>query len=299
MLIETEHLTKKYRRLEALYDLNLHVPEGSAFSLIGTNGAGKTTTIRLLLNIIKPDAGYARVLGEDSSALSVESFQRIGCVSENQVLPRHLTVEHYFRYLEPFYRGWDRKLEGALRRQLDLPADRAIGRLSHGMRMKTLLAAALSFRPKLLILDEPLSGLDSLTRDEVVEGLLGLADETTVFISSHELSEIESFTTHIAFLDRGRLVFQESIDSLHARFRRISVVLSEKRQIGKDFPSHWKVPDISGHALEFVESQYRDDESLYQKLSEQFGAVRFEAEPMGLRDIAKTLMLESRRGRIT
>lgn len=295
MLIETEHLAKKYRRLEALYDLNLQVPEGSAFALIGTNGAGKTTTIRLLLNIIRPDAGHARILGEDSLALSGESFQRIGCVSENQVLPRQLTVEQYFRYLEPFYSNWDRELEAALRRQLDLPPDRAISKLSHGMRMKTILAGALSFRPQLLILDEPLSGLDSLTRDEVVEGLLRQADETTVFISSHELSEIESFTTHIAFLDRGRLVFQESIDALLARFKRISVTLSERKEIRPDFPAQWKCPRVSGHVLDFVDSSYRDDDSLYRRLSEQFGPVRFEVEPMGLREIAKTLMLESRK----
>jgi ABC-2 type transport system ATP-binding protein len=269
MLIEAEHLAKKFRRHEALYDLSLRVPEGSAFSLIGTNGAGKTTTIRLLLNIIRPDRGFARVLGEDSSALSAASFQRIGSVAENQVLPRQLTIEQYFRYLEPLYRSWDRQLESALRRQLELPPDRAIGKLSHGMRMKTILAAALSFRPKLLILDEPLSGLDSLTRDEVVEGLLRQADETTVFISSHELSEIESFTTHVAFLDKGRLVLQESIDSLHVRFKRVNVVLSEQKEIPESLPAHWLLPEIAGHALEFVDSRYRDDEALYRGLNDR------------------------------
>jgi ABC-2 type transport system ATP-binding protein len=296
MVVETEHLTKRFRRTDVVRDLSLRVPEGSAFALIGPNGAGKTTTIRLLLNILRPSAGRARLFGEDSSKLNPRSFQRIGCVSENQRLPKRLTVEQYFSYLRPLYTNWDLRLEAALREQLDLPPDRALGKLSHGMRMKTILAAALSFRPQLLILDEPLSGLDPLTRDEVIEGMLRLADETTVFISSHELSEIESFTTDIAFLDKGSLTFQESIDTLRDRFREVVVVLADEKRLDRDLPQHWKVPNVSGHTLRFVESEYKDDQLLLHELTKYFGPVRFDAEPMSLRDIAKTLMVESPRG---
>ena len=125
-----------------------------------------------------------------------------------------MTVAEYLAYLRPFYPTWDRALEAEMLRQLHLPPDRKIEHLSHGMRMKMALACALSFRPKLLILDEPFSGLDPLARDEFIEGLLQQAGEMTIFISSHELSEIESFATHVGFLDDGRLLFQESVEAL-------------------------------------------------------------------------------------
>ncbi|MDO9477989.1 MAG: ABC transporter ATP-binding protein, partial [Pseudohongiella sp.] len=214
MIIETSHLSKRYGKVDVVRDLSLCVPEGAAFALVGTNGAGKTSTMRMLLNIIRPDSGTATVLGRDSRSLQPSDFQQIGYVSESQVLPERLTIAQYFDFLRALYPGWDKGLEKTLRRDMDLPPDRALNKLSHGMRMKTVLVAGLAFRPKLLILDEPLSGMDTLTRDEVVEGLLEQADETTILISSHELAEIEFFTSHIAFMDKGHLHFQESIESL-------------------------------------------------------------------------------------
>src|SRR5690606_31703813 len=212
MIIETNNLCKRYGRVEVVRDLNLQVPEGSAFALVGTNGAGKTSTIRILMNILQPDSGTATLIGRNSRHLAPRDFMQIGYVSENQVLPERLTIAQYFDYLRALYPNWDRGLEKSLRRNLDLPPKRGLGKLSHGMRMKTVLVAGLAFRPRLLILDEPLSGMDTLTRDEVVEGLLEQADETTILISSHELAEIENFTSHIAFMDKGVLHFQESIE---------------------------------------------------------------------------------------
>ena len=294
MIIETERLSKHYGRVQVIRDLNLQVPEGSAFALVGTNGAGKTTTLRILVNIIKPDQGCARVLGRDTRNLSYLDYRQIGYVSENQVLPERLNIEQYFNYLRALYPNWDQGLERGLRRKMELPGDRSLSKLSHGMRMKTVLVAGLAFRPKLLILDEPLSGMDTLTRDEVVEGLLEQADETTILISSHELAEIENFTTHIAFMDKGRLYFQESIESLRARFRDVSVTLSARRDMPRDCPESWLSTQISGHSLRFIESQFQDQYTLYQQLISLFGAVQFETEPMNLREISKVLILEAR-----
>src|SRR5581483_5950806 len=137
-------------------------------------------------------------------------LRQIGYVSENQKMPGRMTVAKYLAYLRPFYPTWDRALEADILGQLRLPPDRKIKDLSHGMRMKMALACALPFRPKLLVLDEPFSGLDPLVRDEFMEGLLQQAGEMTVLISSHELAEIEGVASHIAFLDRGTLLFQES-----------------------------------------------------------------------------------------
>lgn len=294
MIIETETLCKYYGRLKVLQGIDLQVPEGSAFALLGTNGAGKTTTLRTLVNIIRPSSGAARIFGKDSQRLSYADFRNVGYVSENQKLPDRLSIARLFEYLRVLYPRWDSALEAELRKQLDLPPDRLLSRLSHGMRMKTVLVSALCFRPRLLILDEPLSGLDSLVRDEVVEGILQQADETTILISSHEISEIENFTTHIAFMDRGKLLFQESIDSLKDRFRQVSVTLSAEKALPATCPESWIAPQISGHVLHTVVSDYKSYDGLLATLNEFFGAINCIVEPMGLREITKSLIKSGR-----
>jgi ABC-2 type transport system ATP-binding protein len=218
-IIETRDLCKTYGRFGALEGLNLQVPEGSVFALMGASGAGKTTAIKILLNLIPPTRGSALVCGVDSRAIGPKALARIGYVSENQVLPAQLRVEDFFSYLRPFYATWDRALEAQLRDQFRLPPDRKIGALSHGMRLKLALACALPFRPTLLVLDEPLSGLDALARDEIIAGFIHQAGKTTILVSSHELDEVERFATHVAFIHEGRLLFQGSVAALakHAR----------------------------------------------------------------------------------
>lgn len=297
MIIETSNLCKRYGKVDVVRDVSLNVPEGAAFALVGTNGAGKTSTMRMLLNIIRPDSGTATVLGRDSRLLQPNDFQQIGYVSESQVLPERLTIAHYFDYLRALYPGWDKGLEKTLRRDMDLPPDRALNKLSHGMRMKTVLVAGLAFRPKLLILDEPLSGMDTLTRDEVVEGLLEQADETTILISSHELAEIEFFTSHIAFMDKGHLHFQESIESLRARFRTVHVTLSAEKRLPSACPDNWLFPEISGHTLRFIDSSFENDEQLKAQLNLHFGAIQFVEDAMSLRDISNVLIRKTRLSR--
>ena len=237
MIIETHHVAKRFGRFEAIEDLSLRVPEGSVFALIGPNGTGKTTTIRMLMNILRPDRGDITVLGTPSHQLAPKDFERIGYVSESQKLPGGLTLAQYFDYLRSLYPSWDTSLEKELCAQFELPPSRKIKHLSHGMRMKTLLVGALAFRPKLLVLDEPLSGLDTLVRDEVVNGLLQQAADTTILISSHELTEIESFTTHVAFMQNGRLLLQEAIEDLQMRFREVLVTLSAVKELPDPLPA--------------------------------------------------------------
>jgi len=176
------------------------VPEGSIYALVGANGAGKTTLIKLLMNILRPNAGSAQVPGIDSAKLAGSNFNRIGYVSENQELPEGMTVGGMLDYFRPFYPNWDRKLEQQLVRQFDLPLNRKLKHLSRGMKMKASFASSLAYRPSLIILDEPFSGLDPLVRNELIEGLIERASETTIFLSSHDLAEIESFSSHVGYL---------------------------------------------------------------------------------------------------
>jgi ABC-2 type transport system ATP-binding protein len=295
MIIETQGLTKKFGRFEAIESLDLRVPEGSVFALIGANGAGKTTLIRLLMNILRADRGQASVLGTPSNRLGPGDFQRIGYVSESQKLPERLSLEHYFEYLRSLYPAWDPALEKQLCAQFELPPARKIRHLSHGMRMKVLLVGALAYRPQLLVLDEPLSGLDTLVRDEVVNGLLQQAGDTTILISSHELAEIESFTTHVAFMQNGRLLLQEAIEDLQARFREVHVTLSAVKELPQPLPQGWLLPAVEGHRLRFIAARYEGDGPLYQELARHFGAVKMECEPMSLRAVASSLMQQRKR----
>jgi ABC-2 type transport system ATP-binding protein len=293
-MIRVNGLWKKFGRFEALQGLSFAVPEGSAFALIGANGAGKTTTIKILMNIIEATRGNAEVLGVDSRRISPRELAQIGYVSENQDMPARMSVSEYLAYLRPFYPTWDRALENEIQRQLRLPPERKIGDLSHGMRLKMALACALPYRPKLLVLDEPFSGLDPLVRDEFMEGLLGQAGEMTILISSHELDEIDGVATHLAFIDEGKLLFQESMSDLVGRFREIHVTLEREASANGGLPKEWLRVQATGNVLTFVDSRYSAD-GLNERIGACVGSVRrVDAQPMPLRSIFTTLARSAR-----
>lgn len=295
-MIQVRDLWKKFGRHEALRGLSLNVSEGSAYALIGANGAGKTTTIRTLVNIEEPTSGSVTIMGVDSRRISPRELSYIGYVSESQELPARLTVQDYLAYLRPFYPTWDRDLESALRAQLRVPRNWRIGHLSHGMRIKMLLLCALPYRPKLLILDEPFSGLDPLVREELMQSLLSQAGETTILISTHELGEIEGMATHVAFIDQGRLLFEQSTSDLMERFREVRITFeSEVRP--PETPADWLDVRSAGSSMTFVDSQFSDS-----TFGERVGALltgvrRVETEPMSLRSIFIALARSARESR--
>jgi ABC-2 type transport system ATP-binding protein len=295
-MIHVHDLWKKYGRHDALRGLSFTVPPGSAYALIGANGAGKTTTIKVLMNILEPTRGNATVLGVDSRRIRPRELARIGYVSENQDMPERLTVAQYLDYLRPFYPQWDRQLEASILRQLRLPSARRIGDLSHGMRMKMALACALPFRPELLILDEPFSGLDPLVRDEFMEELLRQAGDMTVLISSHELSEIDGVATHVAFLDEGKLLFEESMSDLTGRFREVHITTESDACPPGQWPAHWLNVRAMGNVLMFVETKFSANALGDRVHSVVSGVRRIDAQPMGLRSIFTTLARAARDG---
>ena len=223
--IQTIGLTKTYGakgQTVALQPTTLTVPSGAVFALVGHNGAGKTTLIKLLMNILPPTAGSSTVLGQPSSSLTGAAFENIGYVSENQDLPTWMTVKQFLDYLAPFYPQWNL---GDLPTRLDLPHDRKLKQLSRGMLMKAALASVLAFSPKLIVMDEPFSGLDPLVRDELIEALVAHTKATgaSVLISSHDLAEIEAFATHVGFIHQGQFLFNEELTVLSSRFREVTV----------------------------------------------------------------------------
>jgi ABC-2 type transport system ATP-binding protein len=234
--IRTDALKKRFRRVDALTGLDLDVPEGAIYALVGPNGAGKTTAVKILMNIHRATSGRSEVLGTDSTRIAGRSFCSIGYVSENQQLPGWMRVDAFLAYLRPFYASWDRDLENDLLNKFELPRDRKLKELSRGMRMKAALASALAYHPCLIVLDEPLGGLDPLVRDEVIEGLLERASEATVFISSHDLAEIESFSSHVGYLEQGRLRFSEEMGLLGGCFREVELMKSDDNSSARRTP---------------------------------------------------------------
>jgi ABC-2 type transport system ATP-binding protein len=295
MIIQTHDLRKAYGRHNALRGLSLSVPEGAALALIGANGAGKTTAIKVMMNILTPSAGSATILGVDSRQLSRREFSQIGYVSENQNMPGRLTVAQYLSHLRPLYSNWDRELESSMLAQLRLPPNRRIGDLSHGMRMKMRLVCALPFRPKLLVLDEPFSGLDPLVRDEFMERLLEQAGAMTVLISTHELADVEDVATHVAFLESGQLLFQESMSELTGRIRQVQIVLNQEALVPVQTPPSWLQVRAIGNVLSFVETQF-SQEALDARIATVAPRLRnVEVQPVSLRFIFTVLARDAQR----
>ncbi len=293
--VQTEALTKRFGRVNALDGLDFCVPQGAVHALVGPNGAGKTTLIKILMNIFRASSGNASVLGVNSRKVSGKIFASIGYVSENQQLPGWMRVGSFLAYLRPFYPTWDNQLEAQLIQSLDLPLDRKLKQLSRGMRMKAALASALAFRPKLIVLDEPFSGLDPMVRDELGKALLERGVDSTVFLSSHDLAEIEGFATHIAYLDSGRLQLSEEMSSLSARFREVELTFDTSAAIPSNLPANWHQIGASGSVVRFVDSAF-NAETVQAEIVQRFGPVKnVTFSQMSLRAIFLALAKDSRR----
>jgi ABC-2 type transport system ATP-binding protein len=284
--IRTEHLSRSFGKLAALTGVNLDVPARAIYALVGPNGAGKSTAIKILMNILPATSGRAEVLGLDSARLRAKVFTSIGYVSENQHLPDWMTVGAFLDYLRPFYPNWDRELERDLIKQLQLPLDRKLGKLSRGMRMKAALASSLAYHPELIVLDEPFGGLDPLVRDELIESLVERASEATIFISSHDLAEIENLASHVGYLEQGRLQLSEEIANLTGRFREVELTLDEPAAaVETQFPVSWMQVKKSAAVVRFVESRF-DENHTNSEIRRCFGSPRnVSFAPMSLRAI--------------
>ena len=251
-------LTKIFPHVDALRSLTLEVPEGAVYALVGPNGAGKTTAIKSFLNLHKPTSGNAEVLGVNSRSLGPAQLAQIGYVSENQKLPTWMTAGYFLNYCKEFYPTWSAEDLASLVRLYELPLDRPLKHMSRGMRVKAQLASSLAYRPKLIVLDEPFSGLDVLVRDQLIESILDRTPEATVFLASHDLAEIESFASHVAYLSDGRLAFAEETAALTARFREIQVTLDNPASLPAGLPATWLNPEVSGVVIGFTDSGYSD-----------------------------------------
>lgn len=197
--------------------LDLTLPQGCILGLIGKNGAGKSTTIKLILEMLRMEAGTIRVLGSDDlTGIRAE----LGVVPDTVGLPLCLTAKQAGKVMAGIYKNWDGSLYDSLLRRLEVPRDKKFKDLSKGMRMKLGIAMAMSHDAKLLILDEATAGLDPVVRDQVLDLLMEFTrqEDRSVLLSSHIVSDLEKVCDYIAFLDKGQLLLFEEKDALREQY---------------------------------------------------------------------------------
>jgi ABC-2 type transport system ATP-binding protein len=225
-VIETQELTRRYGRVEAVRALNLKVSRHLVTGFLGRNGAGKSTTIRMLLGMTHPSAGSGTVLGHaitDTKGSRVIR-SRVAYVGEEKQLYDYMTVEQLIRFTASFYPDWRPEIVQRLQLQFELPSGRKVRALSNGMRTKLALLLVLARQPELLILDEPSEGLDPVSIEDLLGTLGAAADEgVTVFFSSHQIADVERIADHVCIIDHGRMVADFSLDDMRQAYRRITL----------------------------------------------------------------------------
>ena len=219
--VRFEGVSKKYRHF-ALDNINLELRAGTIMGFIGANGAGKSTTIRILMGLVQQDAGAVHVLGHSIPEGQVAAKLDIGFVSEDMRLYGAATLRWHMEFIRSIYPRWDQRYAEELSRRFDLKPQQKIKGLSHGQRVKATLLLALARRPRLLVLDEPTTGLDPVARKEVLGELMAvLADEDrTILFSSHNTLDVEQISDQITFIDRGRIIDSDDKEVFLDRWRR-------------------------------------------------------------------------------
>ena len=243
LAVVTHGLSKRYGRTPALDRVDLRVPDGAVYVLVGVNGAGKSTLFKLLMNLERPDAGTAAVFGLDTGREGPEARAQVGYVPERQDAPyRSMTCARLLRHASAFYPQWDHAYADHLVRALGVPMEQRVGGLSKGETRRLQLVLALAHRPPLLLLDEPTDGLDPVVRRRTLTLLAEhLADApTTVLIATHHVQELESLADHVGVLRDGRLVAQMPREEL----------LRTVRSYQFEVPDGWEAPrDLQATAL--------------------------------------------------
>ena len=220
-VIDVSKLTRRFGATTALASVSLSMPRGAVYGLVGANGAGKTTLIKHILGLLRAESGSVRVFGHDPVADPVAVLSRIGYLSEENDLPGWMRVEELIRYSRAFYPAWDDAYAEELRQTFALDPTAKIKNLSKGQKARAGLLIALAYRPELLVLDEPSSGLDPIVRRDILGAVIRtIADEgRTVLFSSHLLEEVEQVADHVTMISKGTIVLSAPLNDIKESHR--------------------------------------------------------------------------------
>lgn len=290
--IHLRGVCKRYSHF-ALQDVDLELETGAIMGFIGPNGAGKSTTMRILMGLIQPDAGKVEVLGKALPAQQVLAKRDIGFASEDMKLYASATLQWHMDFVSRVFPGWDPAYADLLCKRFDLPKDLRLKGFSHGQRVKAQLLLVLARRPRLLLLDEPTTGLDPVARREVINELMEvLADEArTILFSSHNTKDVEQLSDSITFIDRGRIIESQDKEAFLDRWRRIRF----------EAPDGFRVPELpgvgdvqtSGRLVSLTTSHF---EAEMPRALQERGAVIHGVENMTLEEIFVAEVMASREG---
>ena len=220
-VITISDLTRSFGTNKALASVSLSIPRGAVYGLVGENGAGKTTLIKHILGLLRAQSGSVRVFGLDPVADPVGVLSRVGYLSEERDLPRWMAVDELIRYSRAFYPSWDDAYAEELRQTFELDAAATIKNLSKGQTARVGLLVALAYRPELLVLDEPSTGLDPVVRRDILDAIIRtIADEgRTVLFSSHLLDEVERVADHVTMISHGKIVMSGTLAEIRESHR--------------------------------------------------------------------------------
>ncbi|MFN8576506.1 MAG: ABC transporter ATP-binding protein [Candidatus Sericytochromatia bacterium] len=282
-IIKMNKVVKSYGNSFALNKLNMNVPQGSVYGLLGKNGAGKTTALRICMSLLKITSGNVNVLGVNPWNMPINIKQDIGYSSDSMQLIPWLKVADILSYNGSFYKNWDKEYVNQWVKRLNLSLDKRVFQLSRGNRQKLALAMAIGHKPKLLILDEPAGGLDPVARKEFLESIIELIHEsgTTILISSHSLDDLERISDYIGIIENGSMKLETNLEDLKDSTKQVTIFSSKS------------IENFSNNNLIYSESKNNqftgifknwNDES-YSKLKEKFPDSNIEVNSMKLEDI--------------
>jgi ABC-2 type transport system ATP-binding protein len=240
-VVDVTNLSRLYGEKTALDGVSFRAGAGQVYGLVGSNGAGKTTLLKHLLGLLRATSGSVRVFGRDPVVDPVGVLSRVGYLSEDRELPEWMRVEELMRYTQAFHPTWDASYARELLETFALDPAKKIKDLSKGMRAQAGLIAAVAYRPELLILDEPSSGLDAVVRRDILDAIVrAVADDgRTVIFSSHLLDEVERMSDHVTMMQLGRVTLSGALDDVRRDYQRSRV----------HFVDHFDQPPVLDTAL--------------------------------------------------
>ncbi len=288
--IATRDLMKFYRKSRALNGLDLTVPDGAVYLMVGPNGSGKTTTMKILLDLIRPDSGHAEVFSMSPATGGAEIRAAIGYVPEGRI-PGYewMQVGLLLRHHSSYYPSWDSDYADSLIEKLEIDLRKKFRKLSKGESRRVQLVMALAHFPPLLLLDEPMDGLDPLARDRVIEILIDYLSETsaTVLASTHHIQELDKLADHMGVLFEGKLLAQNRREEIHTSLRKYLL----------EVPEDWNgAPDLSnavvhrkGNRPEISWEIWGDETSVTEQLKTA-GAIVRNVVPLRLEEAAVAIL---------
>lgn len=289
-ILQTNHLSKHYRRSVAVDNLTLEIPAGVVFALLGENGAGKSTTLRMLMGLERPTAGSAQVLGFDCESQGVQIRRQCGYLPEQPVLYDWMTVAEIGWFTAGFYDDSFLPRFHRLVGEYELPLARKLSALSKGGRAKVGLALAMAHEPQLLVLDEPTSGLDTLVRRQFLESIVEMAATgRTVLLSSHQIGEVERVADSVAILNKGRLLACDTLDNLKAQYERWIITFGSHEHSLPDFSARILSHEGIGTRRQQMFVERPGPESLW-KLRDHPGIVEVEVHTPSLEELFVALI---------